>query len=109
MMAVGVASPSAHGQLITSTLMQWLSAEAKSPEIAIQATNVAAATTMTTGTKMPAILSATRSMGALVLVASSTRRMMPASVVSSPTAVASTQIQPEVVVVAPVTWSSAAF
>ena len=109
MMAVGVASPSAQGQLITSTLMQWLSAEAKSPEIAVQTMNVAAAMPMTTGTNTPAILSATRSMGALVLVASSTRRMMPASVVSSPTAVASTQIQPPVVVVAPVTWSPAAF
>ena len=64
---------------------------------------------ITTGTKTPAMRSAVRSMGALELVASSTRRMMPASVVSSPTAVASTAIQPLVLTVAPVTREPALF
>ena len=89
--------------------MQWLSAVAKSPEIAIQTMKVTAAIAMTTGTKTPAILSAIRSMGAFVLVASSTRRMMPASVVSSPTEVASMANQPLVEVVAPVTRSPTFF
>ena len=64
---------------------------------------------MTTGTKTPAILSAWRSMGALELVASSTRRMMLASAVSSPTAVASMANQPRWLTVAPVTRSPTPF
>ena len=64
---------------------------------------------MTAGTKTPAILSAIRSMGAFELVASSTRRMMLASVVSSPTAVALMAIQPRWDTVAPVTASPTPF
>ena len=96
MMAVGVARPRAHGQEITRIEMACVSAVATSPASASQATNVTAAMAMTTGTKTPAILSAMRSMGALELVASSTRRMIPASVVSSPTARASRASQPRV-------------
>ena len=44
-------------------------------------------------------------MGALELVASTTRRMIAAKVVSSPTAVASITNQPDVLTVAPVTRS----
>ncbi len=109
MMAVGVARPSAQGQLMTRIEMAWLSAVAKSPEITIHTAKVTAAIAMTTGTNTPAILSAMRSMGALELVASSTRRMMPARVVSSPTARASITNQPLVAVVAPVTLSPCAF
>ena len=62
---------------------------------------------MTTGTNTPAILSATFSMGALVEVASSTRRMMPASVVSAPTRSAFMTNHPDLFRVAPVTGSPA--
>ena len=111
MMAVGVARPSAHGQLITSTDTAWLNATAKSPGArnASHPTSVTAATAMTTGTNTPAMRSAWRSMGALELVASSTRRMMFASVVSAPTAVASIVNQPRRDTVAPVTWSPTPF
>ncbi len=109
MIAVGVARPSAHGQEITRIEIACVSAVATSPASASHATNVTAAIAMTTGTKTPAILSAMRSMGALELVASSTRRMMPASVVSSPTARASIANQPRVETVAPVTQSPRPF
>ena len=108
MMAVGVARPKAHGQLMTSTEMACVSARETSPaETSIQTTNVTSATAITAGTKIPAILSATFSMGALVEVASSTRRMMPASVVSAPTRSARMANQPVVFTVAPVTASPA--
>ncbi len=109
MMAVGVARPSAQGQLMTRIEMAWLSAVAKSPDKAIHTTKVTAAMPMTTGTKTPAILSAMRSMGALELVAASTSRMIPAKVVSSPTAHASITNQPRVAAVAPVTESPGFF
>ena len=111
MIAVGVARPSAQGQLMTSTLTAKLSARERSPgaRTANQRTKVRRAMAITTGTKTPAMRSAVRSMGALELVASSTRRMMPASVVSSPTAVASTTIQPLALTVAPVTREPALF
>ena len=64
---------------------------------------------MTTGTKTPAMVSARRSIGAFELVASSTRRMMPASVVSSPTACACILNQPPTETVAPVTCAPTAF
>ena len=64
---------------------------------------------MTTGTKMPLILSASRPMGALVAVASSTSRTIWARVVSSPTRSARMTRWPEVLMVAPVTRSPACF
>ena len=107
MMAVGVARPSAQGQEITRTATACERATAKLPGATKtnHAANVTNAIPMTTGTKMPAMLSARRSIGALELVASSTRRIMPASVVSSPTAVARILNQPPVDTVAPVTES----
>ena len=105
--AVGVARPSAQGQEMTKTETACDRATAKSPGATKpnHATNVTSAIPMTTGTKTPAMLSARRSIGALELVASSTKRMMPASVVSSPTAVARILNQPPVDTVAPVTES----
>ena len=103
MMAVGVASPNAQGHEITNTEMACDRAQAKDPPSAIHTTNVATATTMTAGTNTPLILSAIFSMGALELVASSTRRMMPAKVVSAPTRSARMVNQPDPFTVAPVT------
>ena len=103
MIAVGVARPNAHGQLITSTLMPWFTAAAKSPVIAHHSAKVASAMAITAGTKMALMRSAKRSMGALDEVASSTRRMIPAKVVSAPTRSALMVNQPFVLVVAPVT------
>ena len=88
MMAVGVASPSAQGHDITSTEMACDRADSSPAPSTIHTANVPSAMTMTTGTNTPLMRSAIFSMGALELVASSTRRMMPASVVSSPTRVA---------------------
>ena len=105
MMAVGVARPSAHGQLMTSTEMACVSAVDTSLDSAIHKMNAATAMQMTTGTNTPAILSAIFSMGAFVDVASSTRRMMPASVVSAPTRSARMANHPVVFTVAPVTAS----
>ena len=109
MIAVGVARPRAHGQLITSTDTAWPSATEKPAPRTIQTTSVRAAIPITAGTNTPAMRSATRSMGALVLVASSTRRTIAASVVSWPTAVASMANQPLVDMVAPVTRSPTCF
>ena len=88
MMAVGVASPRAQGQLITSTLTPWTTAAAQSkPLISSQIAKTATATAITAGTNTPLMRSAMRWMGALLLVASSTSRMICARAVCSPTAV----------------------
>ena len=71
-MATGVASPSAHGQLITNTATAEVSASFTLPVSAIHATKVTADIANTTGTNTPATLSAMRAMGALVALASST-------------------------------------
>ena len=63
-MATGVARPSAHGQLITSTATAEVSASLMLPVSAIHTTKVAAEITNTTGTNTPATLSASRAMGA---------------------------------------------
>jgi len=89
MMAVGVARPSAQGQLMTSTAMPWTTAfDTSMPEKTSQAAKTTTAMAMTAGTNTALMRSARRWMGAFVLVASSTRRMMLASAVSSPTRVA---------------------
>ena len=93
--AVGVARPSAQGQLITSTVMACESAFSMPPPSSIHTTNVISAMPITTGTNTPAIWSAFRSIGALVLVASSTSLIIWARAVSLPTRVASTSIQPD--------------
>ena len=63
-------------------------ANSKEAPAIIQAAAETSAMTMTTGTNTPATLSASFAMGAFELVASSTRRMIWASAVSSPTLVA---------------------
>ena len=84
-MATGVASPSAQGQLMTSTLMPRASAKVKVWPSSSQIKKVAAAMQMTVGTKMPETLSAVLASGALVAAASRTRRMTCDRVVSWPT------------------------
>ena len=70
--AVGVASPSAHGHAITSTLTAEINAWRKSPPNTICPTKVAAAITRTLGTNTPETLSTTLCTGAFLFVASST-------------------------------------
>ena len=72
MMATGVARPSAQGQEMTNTEIAFVSENSRSPLMIIHARKVTAAMVMTTGTKIPAILSASRAMGALEPPASST-------------------------------------
>ncbi len=90
MMAVGVASPMAHGQAITSTATALLSAcrSAGSGPSSHQPANVSAAMPSTTGTKTAATRSARRWIGAREPWASSTSLTIRASVVSLPTRVA---------------------
>ena len=88
MMATGVARPRAQGQLMTSTAMARVR-ECSTPEpTTIQAKKTARAMTMTIGTKMPAIWSATFATGALVAAASDTILMIWDRGVSFPTLVA---------------------
>ncbi len=94
-MAVGVASPKAHGHEITKTETAYINDVPTLLEIIIQTIKVASAMPITTGTNMPLILSANFSMGALVLVASSTKRTILASVVSEPTRSARMVNQPD--------------
>ena len=109
MMATGVASPSAQGQEITSTEMARFSENSSPYPAIIQTMNVTAAMLMTTGTNTPAILSASRAMGALEPPASSTMRMTCARVVSSPTLSARNSRYPSVLTVAAATLSPAPF
>ena len=110
MMATGVARPSAHGQLMTTTATAAVRASFTSPPVATSHTaNVTAAMTSTAGTKTVATLSAMRAMGALVALASSTRRMMRARLVSAPTRVARKVNEPVRLTVAALTVSPGAF
>ena len=88
MMATGVASPSAHGQLMTSTEIPRARAYPKSAPVASHTAVAISAMAITTGTNRPLTRSATLAMGALVAAASLTMRMIWESVVSSPTRVA---------------------
>ena len=69
----------------------------------IHATNVATAITITTGTKMPLIRSASRWIGALPPCARSTAVMIPANTVSAPTADVRTTSEPLPLSVPPMT------
>ena len=109
MMASGVASPSAHGQLMTTTATAEVSASLGLPVKESHATKVIAAMPRTTGTNTPATLSARRAMGALVALASSTSWMMRASAVSAPTRVARKVNEPVRLMVAAFTVSPGAF
>ena len=90
MMAVGVASPSAHGQETTSTAMPIDRAKSKLSPSSSQTTNAIRAMPMTMGTNTPLTLSASLAMGALEADASSTRAMTLEKAVSSPTCSART-------------------
>ncbi len=94
MMAVGVARPRAHGQAMISTATAARTASARSPLTIIHAIRVARAMRITTGTNTPEIRSANRWTGALPAWASSTRRTIWNSAVSSPTLVARTATRP---------------
>lgn len=66
-MAVGVASPKAHGQAITITAAKYKSdTEKETPSIKYQTTKVKRAIIITVGTKTADILSAKPCMGALL-------------------------------------------
>ena len=85
MIAVGVASPIAHGQAMTTTLMNAVSASVSlgsGPNVT-QIANVTAATTRTNGTKTSAMRSARRWIGALLPWARLTSSTMRASAVSA--------------------------
>ena len=88
MMATGVARPRAHGHEMTSTEMARVSAKAISFDARSHPMTTRTAMPITAGTKTADTRSAIRAMGALVAAASDTRRMICASVVSSPTRVA---------------------
>ena len=64
---------------------------------------------ITTGTKIPAIWSAKREIGALVAEASSTKRIICANVVSFPTLDAVKRMNPPLLIVAAITGSPASF
>ena len=108
MMATGVARPSAHGQLMTSTEMPRASAKENSRPSSSQTIVVTSAMEMTAGTNTPATLSAVLAIGAFVAAASETMRMIWLSVVSSPTRVASQRRKPEQLTVAAETPSPGA-
>ena len=72
MMATGVASPSAQGQLMTSTEMPRARAKPTLWPSSSHTAVVTAAMAMTAGTNTPETLSATFAMGALVAAASLT-------------------------------------
>ena len=101
--AVGVASPSAHGQAMMSTATAAVNAFSASPSKNNQAANVAALITNTTGTNTLLTLSAKRCTGAFVACASRTNFAMRANVVSEPTRVARTIMRPFRFTVADVT------
>ena len=106
--ATGVARPRAQGQEITRTVMAQERANSNVAwSIKYHTTNVTAAIPITTGTKIPAILSAVCAIGALEALASSTRRIICEKVVSSPTFVAWILIKPVLLMVAPITLSPA--
>ena len=103
--ATGVASPSAQGQEITRTLMAQDRANSTPAPQASHTIAVTSAIAMTTGTNTPAILSAILAMGALLALASSTRRIIWEKVVSLPTRVALKRIKPVLFMVAAMTVS----
>ena len=72
MIATGVARPSAHGQLITSTEIALAREKPNEWPVSTQAKKVITAIPITVGTKIPETRSATLAMGALVAAASDT-------------------------------------
>ena len=101
MIAVGVASPSAHGQAMISTATAATRPACGSSASSVQPAKVARAMAITTGTNTPATRSARRWMWPLEAWASSTSRTIWARAVSAPTRVARTVSTPLVFTVAP--------
>ena len=95
MMATGVASPNAQGQLMTSTATARESAAENSAPLPSTTTKVRRATPITKGTKIPAIRSAIRAIGAFVAAALETISIICDRLVSFPTRVAFAVIYPE--------------
>ena len=108
-MATGVANPKAQGQEITNTEMALDRANSNPCPAIIQTMAVTMAMAMTTGTKIPLTLSASRAMGALELPASSTSRIIWERVVSSPTREARKRKAPFLLMVAEITVSPGPF
>ena len=107
MIAVGVASPSASGQMITTTVIANSSESLTSrPTITAQIRNVAAPAANATSTSQKAARSASRFAGAFELCACWTRPTICASAVSAPTAVARARKVPFLLIVAPISGSS---
>ena len=106
MIAVGVASPSAHGQAMIRTATAAVNASFAEWPVRSHAASVVSAITNTIGTKIADTRSASRCTGAFDPCASATRRAICASAVSLPTPVASTTRRPEALTVAPNTESS---
>ena len=110
MIAVGVASPSASGQVMTTTVIANSSASWTSrPTMKYQTTNVSVPPTSATSTSQNAARSASRCPGALEFCASWTSLTICASAVSAPTAVARARSVPFLLMVAPMSWSPAVF
>ena len=105
MIAVGVASPRAHGQAMMSTATAAVNAADVDSPAPSQKPSVATDRAMTIGTNTAEMRSASRCTGALPFWASSTRRAIWASFVSEPTLVARTTRRPPALTVAPATVS----
>ena len=108
MMAVGVASPSAHGQAMTSTATARITAPSTPSPASHQPAKVSSASPSTTGTNTAATRSTSRCTGALTACASCTRRMMCASTLSLPAAVTCRRTRPSPLMAPPVSLSPAA-
>jgi hypothetical protein len=110
MIAVGVASPRASGQVMTTTVIansseSWTSRPTKK----YQTTKVSVPPTSATSTSQKAARSARRCPGALEFCASWTSLTICASAVSEPTAVARARRVPFLLMVAPMSRSPADF
>ena len=103
MIAVGVARPSASGQVITTTVMANSIASANVRPASSQAGSVTAPPISATSTSQNAARSASRCPGALEFCASWTSLTIWARAVSAPTLVARTRSVPFLLMVAPVT------
>ena len=90
---------------MTKTVTALITATSKAAPLSHQPSSVSNASTSTTGTNTALTLSTRRWIGALAAWASSTRRMMPASTVSTPVAVTCTMTRPSPLSVPPVTLS----
>ena len=103
--AVGVASPSAHGQAMISTATAAVNAAPAGAPDSSQPARVSSDSPITAGTNTAATRSASRCTGALPRCASVTSRAIWASWVSAPTRVARTRSSPPTFTVAPTTVS----